>query len=165
MTRSGFGPGRLRGRSPKPTRVAARLVLVVGALLVTMALALLIGMRINDRLIDDHLGTATATVLRISAMRTGIEFTDAQGLTVRPAAGVLYPGLLQVGQQFLVEYDTADPDLVRVAGRTAAVGNLLVALTLAGTVLVTGLVWSGWRRTLRRAATGPGTRGGHTPGQ
>lgn len=139
------------------------MVLVVGGLLATMTLALLVGMRINDRLIDDHRGTATATVLRISALRTGIEFTDGQGMTIRPAVGVLYPGLLRVGQQFLVEYDTADPDLVRVAGRTAAVGNLVVAVTLVGIVLITGLLWSGWRRPGRPPVAGPGDPEGRRP--
>ena len=156
------GPRRAASRA---RRGAARLALIVGALLVTMVLALLVGMRINDKLIDDHLGTATATVLRVSTLRTGIEFTDGQGSTIRPAAGVLYPGLLRVGQQFLVDYDTADPDLVRVAGRTAAVGNLLIVLTLIGIVVVTALSWTGLRHPSRRVAVVRAGPDGRDPGQ
>lgn len=163
MMQSRSAPDALLPRVPRPRRIAARLVLVVGGVLATVTLALLIGMRINDRLIDDQLGTATATVLKVSALRTGIEFTDSRGLTVRPAAGVLYPGLLRVGQQFLVEYDTANPDLVRVAGRTAAVGNLVVALTLTGIVVVTGLVWFWLRRPAYPPPAGPADPNGPEP--
>ena len=72
-----------------------------------MMIALAIGMRANDSAIDEHLGSATATVLSVSPLRTGIEFVDATGATIRPEGGVLYPGLLSLGQQFVVEYSTA----------------------------------------------------------
>ncbi len=126
-------------------RIAARIVLLAGLAVIVMCMALFVGMRVNDHRIDAHLGTATATVLTLSPLHTGIEFVDAAGATVRPPGGVLYPGLLQVGQQLVVEYDLTEPTLVRVAGRTAAVGNLLLGLTFAATVLLTGaLVW--WLR-------------------
>ena len=49
--------------------------------------------------------------------------------TIRPEGGVLYPGLLSIGQQFVVEYSTQDPQIARVAGRTAgAVATPLVML-------------------------------------
>lgn len=128
-----------------------------------MVIALSIGMRANDNEITDHLGTATATVLSLSPLRTGIEFVDATGTTIRPEGGVLYPGLLALGQQFVVEYSTRDPQIARVAGRTAAVGTTQLALTQALTLLIAvPLVWFCLRRArlpligLRR---GPGRTG------
>ena len=126
-------------------RIAARIVLLAGLAVVGMCVALFVGMRVDDHRIDAHLGTATATVLTVSSLHTGIEFVDAVGATIRPPGGVLYPGLLEVGQQFVVEYDLTEPTLVRVAGRTAAVGNLLLGLTFATTiVLAAALIW--WLR-------------------
>jgi hypothetical protein len=103
------------------------------AAITIMAAALAIGMRVGDRQIERHLGTATATVLSISTLRTGIEFVDGAGVTIRPPDGVLYPGLLSIGQRFMVEYSTVDPVLVRVAGRSASVGNVPIVITLIST--------------------------------
>lgn len=126
-------------------RLAARLVALLGAAVLVMIIALALGMRLNDRAIDQHPATATATVLSVGPLRTAIEFVDLTGLTVRPPEGVLYPGLLVEGQQFVVEYSTTEPAIARVAGRTAAVGTLVIATTLAVTALVTvPLVW--WLR-------------------
>jgi hypothetical protein len=83
-----------------------------------------------------HSARAAAPVLTVSPLRTGIEFVTEDGTTVRPPDGVLYPGLLTPGQKFIVEYSTADPELVRVAGRTASVGNLMVAAVLVATWLI-----------------------------
>lgn len=111
-------------------------MLGVAVALTLMIAALAAGSRLDDRQIDRHLGTATATVLSISALHTGIEFVDGGGVTIRPPDGVLYPGLLAVGQKFEVEYSTIDPTVVRVAGRTAAVGDLVLGITLALTWVV-----------------------------
>lgn len=113
-----------------------------------MLVALAIGMRRNDAAIDEHLGTATATVLSVSLLTTGIEFVDVTGATVRPDGGVLYPGLLSLGQQFVVEYSTQDPQIARVAGRTAAVGNVMIGLTGGVTYLIAvPLIWWCSRRS------------------
>jgi hypothetical protein len=111
--------------------------------MIVMVAALAVGMRLDDRQIDRHRGTATATVLSVSVLRTGIEFVDSSGTTVRPPTGVLYPGLLTVGQRFQIEYSTLDPTVVRVAGRTAAVGNVSLGVTLAVVVLVSlpSILW------------------------
>src|SRR4029077_12386313 len=74
-------------------RWAARGIALAAAAVIVMLIALGIGMRSNDAAIEEHLGTATATVLSVSLLRTGIEFVDAAGTTIRPAGGVLYPGL------------------------------------------------------------------------
>ena len=126
--------------------ITARILLGVVGAITLMTLVLFISMRMDDAAIQSHRGTATATVLSISALRTGIEFVDGAGVAVRPRDGVLYPGLLAVGQRFMVEYSTLDPTVVRVAGRTAAVGNVGLAATVIGTWLIGGgLIW-----TLRR---------------
>lgn len=138
----------------KPTRRqriwrgTGRGIALLAVAITVMMIALAIGMRSNDSAIDDHLGTATATVLSVSPLRTGIEFVDATGATVRPAGGVLYPGLLSLGQQFVVEYSTQDPQIARVAGRTASVGTIMIVLSLAGTYLVAApLIWWCRRRS------------------
>ena len=121
---------------------------MVTLVITVMLVALAIGMRANDRAIDEHPGTATATVLSLSPLRTGIEFVDVTGTTIRPEGGLLYPGLLAIGQQFVVEYSTQDPQIARVAGRTASVGNLLIALCAAVTYLIAlPLVWWCRRRS------------------
>jgi len=129
-------------------RWAARAIGLLAVAVTVMMIALGIGMRANDAAIDEHLGTATATVLSVSPLRTGVEFVDTTGATVRPEGGVLYPGLLSIGQQFVVEYSTANPQIARVAGRTAGVGTVMIAITLGVTYLIAApLIW--W--CLRRA--------------
>jgi hypothetical protein len=128
-------PDHRPSRRERGWRWAARGIALLALGVLVMLIALGIGMRSNDSAIDEHLGSATATVISVSLLRTGIEFVDATGATVRPEGGVLYPGLLSVGQQFVVEYSTLDPQIARVAGRTAAVGNVQIAL-IAGVTFV-----------------------------
>lgn len=116
--------------------ITVRVVLAVAGLVTVMCAALLVAMVIDDARIDANRGSAVATVLSVSPLRTGIEFLDENGATVRPPTGVLYPGLLAEGQQFMVEYDRHDPATVRVAGRTAAVGVFGLSVTVAATWLV-----------------------------
>lgn len=146
-------PGAPAAGSPQPRWarvIAARVVLGVVGAITLMIVVLFIGMRIDDSEIHQHRGTATATVLSISALRTGIEYIDGSGVAIRPRDGVLYPGLLAVGQRFMVEYSTSDPTVVRVAGRTATVGNFGLAMTAVGTWLVGGAVTWVLRRPPRR---------------
>jgi hypothetical protein len=144
----------LSGTGSKPTRrqriwrATGRGIGLLAVAVTVMMTALAIGTRSNDSAIDDHLGTATATVLSVSPLRTGIEFVDAAGATVRPAGGVLYPGLLSLGQQFVVEYSTQDPQIARVAGRAASVGTIMIVLILVGTYVVAApLIWWCRRRS------------------
>ncbi len=128
-------------------RWAGRGFALIAVAITVMMLALAIGMRANDSAIDENLGTATATVLSVSPLRTGIEFVDATGTTIRPEGGVLYPGLLNLSQQFVVEYSTKDPQIARVAGRTASVGTVMIAFTLGATYLIAlPLIWLCLRR-------------------
>lgn len=134
--------------------LAASIVLTVAAGTTLMSTALAVGMRLDDRQIDGHFATATATVLSVSALRTGVEFVDSTGITVRPPGGVLYPGLLSIGQRFQVEYSTLDPAVVRVAGRTAAVGNVSLVLTLTLTwMIAVPLNWLLRRRARKKRTT------------
>ena len=123
-------------------RRAALVVQVLAGTLSAMMLLLAVGMFRNDMAIDDNPVRATATVLTVSATSTGIEFVDNQGVSQRPPGGVLYPGGLSVGQQFLVEYDATDPTLVRVAGRSAVNGVIMPGYVLVGTWLAAaGVLW------------------------
>ncbi len=129
-------------------RWAARGFALIAVAITVMMLALGIGMRANDSAIDENFGSATATVLSVSPLRTGVEFVDGTGTTIRPEGGVLYPGLLNLGQQFVVEYSTKDPQIARVAGRTATVGTVMIVITLGVSYLIAlPLIW--W--CLRRA--------------
>ncbi len=122
-------------RLSRPRQFFSWLVTGIGALVLGSLVVLEIALYLDDREISSHLARATATVLTVGRLRTGIEFVDQTGATVRPPDGVMYPGLLSVGQRFLVEYSAANPDLVRVAGRTAAVGNIIIGLTALITLL------------------------------
>jgi hypothetical protein len=144
--------------APGPERwrlIAARVVVGVVGAITLMTVVVFVGLRLDDSKIDQHRGTATATVLSISTLRTGIEFIDGAGVAIRPRDGVLYPGLLAVGQRFMVEYATDDPTVVRVAGRTAALGNVGLAATAAGTWLIGGAVIWALRRSPRRRRPSP----------
>ena len=112
---------------------ASLVLLLLAAVISAMMLLLAVGMWRNDMIINSGPIRTTATVLTVSPLSTGIEFVDNHGLSQRPAGGVLYPGGLSVGQQFLVEYAAADPTLVRVAGRSAKNGIIMPGFVLVGT--------------------------------
>ena len=98
-------------------------------------------------------GPATATVLTVSALSTGIEFVDDTGVSQRPPDGVLYPGGLTVGQQFVVEYAADDPTLARVAGRSAINGLIMPLAVIVVSWLVAGpALWTLNRLDRRREA-------------
>ena len=108
-------------------------VAVLATVLAVLAVA---GAALDDRAIVANRGVAQAEVLEGSTFaRTLVRFTVARGETVVPEHGVFYPGGLKVGESVAVEYDVGDPELVRVAGRSALDG--LLPLTLG--VLV---VWA-----------------------
>lgn len=125
-----------------------RIGIVVAACLVTLQSVLLVaGAWRNDRQIDRHLGVAEATVLDAGQRRSTIEFVTPDRVTYRPELGVLYPSELENGMRIYVEYDTNNPDLVRVqhrnaglaiipAGSIAVVGWLVAGVALAGTALI-----------------------------
>ncbi len=134
--------------------VGARLPeIVVGlAVLVSVLCGLaLVGAALDDRAIVDNRAVAEAEVLEGSTFsRTLVRFTVANGQAVVPQEGVFYPRGLQVGDTVAVEYDVTDPDLVRVAGRTALDGAGPLVLGALGVWIVLGPV--ALRLHRRRAA-------------
>jgi hypothetical protein len=99
--------------------------------LITMALA---GAALDDAGIDARTGHATAQVLAVTSMRTLVQFAAPGG---------------KVGQLVRVEYDRADPDQVRVAGRTWVRGVTPAVITVAALWSVLGpATW--WLRRRHR---------------
>jgi hypothetical protein len=119
---------------------------VAAAGLLTALITLtLVGAALDDAGIEARTGRATAQVLAVTSMRTLVQFAVPEGKVYRPDEGVAYPSGLQVGQLVRVEYDRADPDQVRVAGRAWVQGVVPAALTLAALWLVmTPATW--WLR-------------------
>ncbi len=117
--------------------------------LITLALA---GAAVDDAEIAARTGHATAQVLAVTSMRTLVQFAGPDGTVYRPDAGLAYPSGSQVRQLVRVEYDTTDPDQVRIAGRSWAQGVAPASITLMALwVLVAPATW--W---LRRCQGHPG---------
>ena len=162
-----------------PWRRASLVVAVLAWSATVLMLLLAVGMFRNDMVIDAAPVRATATVLTVSALSTGVEFVDNAGVAQRPPAGVLYPGGLRVGQQFVVEYAADDPTLARVAGRSAVNGLVMpLGVTAVTWVVATPGLWGlglrgaradrrsgpdGRRRTRLRRARLPRVRGAGSP--
>lgn len=116
-----------------------RIGIVVAACLVTLQSTLLVlGAWRNDRQIERHLGVAEASVLDAGPRRSTIEFVTPDRVTYRPELGVLYPSELDTGMRIYVEYDTNNPDLVRVRNR-----NATLAIIPAGSIAVVGWLIAG----------------------
>ncbi len=110
-------------------------VAVLATVLAVLALA---GAAIDDRAIAANPAVAEAEVLEGSSFaRTLVRFTVANGEAVVPERGVFYPRGLEVGESVAVQYDVTDPELVRVAGRSALDGVLPLLL---GVVVVWALL-------------------------
>jgi Protein of unknown function (DUF3592) len=118
----------------------AAAVLLTG--LITLALA---GAALDDAKINSRTGHGTAQVLVVTTMRTLVQFAGPDGKVYRPDDGLAYPAGLRVGQLVRVEYDSAHPDRVRVAGRTWREGVRPATLTLIALwVIVAPATW--WLR-------------------
>jgi hypothetical protein len=116
-----------------------RIGVVIVACLVTLQSALLVfGAWRNDRQIEGNMGVAAAEVLSAGPRRSTIEFVTPDRVTYRPELGVLYPSELDTGMRIYVEYDRANPDLVRVQDRNAA-----LAIIPAGSIAVVGWLVAG----------------------
>jgi hypothetical protein len=123
-------------RGTRFERVAARVLLAVGALITALGLLLVIAAWIEDVKIDHNTGFANAEVVSVSPQRTLVRFQTPDGAEHIPSVGVLYPEALAERQVVRVEYEQGNPDLVRVAGR----GATLTLLPVGTTMLVTWLV-------------------------
>ncbi|BBX66704.1 DUF3592 domain-containing protein [Mycolicibacterium psychrotolerans] len=129
-------PGETRrGRILRRVRIG----IVVAACLVTLqSVLLIVGAWRNDRQIERHMGVAAANVLDAGPRRSTIEFVTPDRVTYRPELGVLYPSELENGMRIYVEYDTNNPDLVRVQDRDAS-----LAIIPAGSIAVVGWLVAG----------------------
>ena len=129
----------------KALRWAKTGVWIAAVIIALQAILLVAGAWRNDRQIERHMGVAEAEVLSASPRRSTVEFVTPDRVTYRPELGVLYPSELATGMRIYVEYDTNNPNLVRVQNRnaslaiipaasTAVVGWLICAAILAGLV-------------------------------
>lgn len=116
-----------------------RVGVVIAACLVTLqSVLLVVGAWRNDAQIERHMGVAAAEVLDAGPRRSTIEFVTPDRITYRPELGVLYPSELEDGMRIYVEYDTTNPDLVRVQDRNAS-----LAIIPAGSIAVVGWLVAG----------------------
>lgn len=132
-------------RKARRAAIARRLVrgvaVVVAVFSVVVAVLILLACFVNDQRIDQDMGSATATVTEVTDRRAAVEFDAGGGRHVRPVTGVFYPTGLIEGQRVQVEFRRANPDLVRVSGRSWTVAIVpalsvpVVVLPLAGIVL------------------------------
>jgi hypothetical protein len=136
-------------RQRRPIWWAPLAVAGVVTVLIAMALA---GAALDDAGIDARTGHATAQVLAVTSMRTLVQFALPDGQVYRPDEGVAYPADLEVGQLVRVEYDRADPDQVRVAGRSWVRGVTPAMLMLAAIWSLLGPATWWLRRHHRRSA-------------
>jgi hypothetical protein len=135
-------------RDPNETRSQRifrriRMGIVIAACLVTLQSVLMVlGAWRNDRQIQRHMGVAAAEVLSAGPRRSTIEFVTPDRVTYRPELGVLYPSELEAGMRIYVEYDTNNPDIVRVRDRDASLAIIpagstaVVAWLIAGAALL-----------------------------
>ena len=133
-------------------RRAPEIVLGVAVLITVLVCFAIAGAAVDDRAIAANPATAQAEVLDGSSFtRTLVRFTVANGEVRVPERGVFYPRGLQPGSTIPVEYDVTDPDLVRVAGRSAfeRMGPLLLAALVGWVLLGPPALWI---RRRRRAA-------------
>lgn len=122
-------------------RAVARGVLVLAVLLSVLCASLIGACGISDRTISESRGIGVAEVLETSLTRTVVRFGTPDGGVYIPPNGVLYPAGLQKGQHVKIEYDTRNPDLVRVADRGVLLSLLPVLSALAGAWVVLGPTW------------------------
>lgn len=128
---------------------------VVATGISVLAFLLVVGAWQNDRTITGDEGRATAEVLSAGKLRSAVSFVTDDGVTHNPQLGVLYPTNLSVGQRIDVEFYTGDPDLVRVAGRSAAVAIIPAASVVVVTWAIAGpIVLLLRRRELSDAGAG-----------
>jgi hypothetical protein len=133
------------------SRAAPRIVIGFAVVLTLLAGFALVGAALDDRTISADQAVAQAQVLDGSTfLRTLVQFTAADGQAHTPELGVFYPRGLQAGTMVAVEYDVTNPDLVRVAGRTAVSGLLPLGVAVI-VVWAIALPWSRWLRKRRRS--------------
>lgn len=117
-------------------RIGWRAVLGVASLITVLCVSLLFAAIRNDHSIEGQLGVALAHVDSVAFDRTIINFQTPDGVVHSPSNGVLYPDGLAADQLVRIEYDVSDPELARVAGRSATLTLLPLGSTIGFTWLV-----------------------------
>ncbi|MGJ0117878.1 hypothetical protein ACQ7HM_01625 [Williamsia sp. MIQD14] len=106
-------------------------LLLIGAIVTIMMVVVVAGCYRDDSSIDAHRATATADVVTAGATKSTVRFYTESGELRSPRLGIFYPTELTAGQRISVEYDSTNPDLVRVAGRDASLA-IIPAVSIAG---------------------------------
>ncbi|MFD9699297.1 DUF3592 domain-containing protein [Lentzea sp. NPDC059081] len=122
------------------------MLLVVGGVVTLVCVLLPIACWRDDVAIEKNLGNAVAQVDSVAFNRTVVRYATPDGRVIIPSQGVLYPSGLSEGDNVRVEYDQTNPELVRVAGRTATLSLLPVGTFLASVWIVIAAVVTVLRR-------------------
>ena len=139
-------------RSVRPRSIVRVVAAVVAAFSLLAAALILLACFINDQRIDSDMGSATATVTEVTDRRAAVEFDAGAGRIVRPKTGVFYPTGLIEGQRVQVEFRRANPDLVRVSGRSWTVAVIPALSIPAVAVPLAALAYAAASRTVHRPA-------------
>lgn len=128
-------------KKAKPFRRAKQVVLAFTTLMVLVCAGMVVTAAVNDAAIARDRGYATAEVMDVGTMRTTVLFRDDAGNYHQPNEGLKYPTGLERGQKVRVEYEVANPNNVKVAGRSwtlaflPALSSMAVALLIGGMLL------------------------------
>ncbi|WP_235174729.1 DUF3592 domain-containing protein [Tomitella biformata] len=122
----------------EPLALGKRIVWGLAIAITVLSAVLLAAVWRNDHAIEADKGVAYAQVLSAGHLRSTVSFVTPDGATYNPPLGVLYPTKLVQGQSIEVEYDRADPDLVRVSGRDVSIALVPVGSVILGTWLIAG---------------------------
>lgn len=138
-------------RSQRTFRRLRIAVVIIASLVTFQSVLMVVGAWRDDRQIERHMGVAAAEVLSAGPRRSTIEFVTPDRVTYRPELGVLYPSELETGMRIYVEYDTNNPDLVRVKDRNASLaiipaGSIAVVAWIIAVAALSGLAFLERRR-------------------
>ncbi|MFS8098006.1 DUF3592 domain-containing protein [Lentzea alba] len=136
-------------RGVRVRRAVCRALLVVGGVVTLICVLLPLACWRDDMAIERNMGQAVAQVEAVTFNRTVVRYATPDGRVIIPQQGVLYPSGLNAGDNVRVEYDRANPELTRVAGRTAVLSLLPVGTFL----VVVWIVIAGVVTVLRRFGT------------
>jgi len=109
-------------------------LLALGVFVTLMMAAMVVGCYRDDGKISAHKATAVGDVVSAGATKSAVSFTTPDGQFHNPRLGIFYPSGLSVGQRISIDYDSTNPDLVRVSGRDAS-------LSIVPAISVVGYTW------------------------
>ncbi|KOV85795.1 hypothetical protein ADL03_10835 [Nocardia sp. NRRL S-836] len=119
---------------------------IVGGVVTLICVLLPLACWRDDVAIEKRMGEAVAQVDSVAFNRTVVRYATPDGRVIIPSQGILYPDGLNVGDNVRVQYDRANPELVRVAGRSAVLSLLPVGTFLAAVWIVIAAVVTVLRR-------------------